>query len=322
MQRRTLFAAALAAVVADPRAALAQAYPARPLTLVVPNPPGGVVDTSTRLIADLLAQQLKGTVIVENRAGASGAMAYRHVARSPADGHTLLASYSAYHLAPASSAARANWQPADFAPVALIATAGHVIVVPASLAADTLPELIDLLRRNPGRLSYASQGEGSLAHVAAQLLQARTGTRMKHIPYRGSGPAVQDLVAGQTQMLITTPPSVLPHLRAGRLKALAFAGRSRHPALPQVPTTAEVGLPGFALDAWVGLFAPAQTPPEVLRTLSEAVRQVLAQPQAIERARNAGIDLRYQQSEALDAMVRREADEWMRLLKEAGIAPP
>lgn len=321
MNRRPYLRNALVAVAAIllGQLALAQGYPSKPINLIVPNPPGGVVDTSARLLSDPLSRILNATVVVDNRGGGSGNVAYGHVARSAPDGYTLLVSYSAYHVGNPSLTPKLPWSQKDLVPVALLTTATNVIAVHPSVPANNLKEFIDYLKKNPGRLSYASQGNGSLSHIGTEMFKAQTGTSMVHIPYRGSGPAIQDVLAGQVQVFITTPPSVMQQVQNGKLKALAVTGKTRHPGLPNVPTTAEAGLKGFELEAWVGLFAPAGTPPDVIAKLTASVKQSLEQPSTKTRAAAAGVELRYLPPEALDALVKRETEYWAKTIKAAGI---
>jgi tripartite-type tricarboxylate transporter receptor subunit TctC len=309
----------VAALLLSSSLAIGQAYPAKPITLIVPNPPGGVVDTSARLLAEPLARLLNGTVVVDNKGGGSGNVAYGLVARAPADGYTLLTSYSAYHVGNPSLMPKLPWAQKDLAPVALITAATNVITAHPSVPANNLKELLSYIQSNPGKLSYASQGNGSLSHVGTEMLKSQTGTSMVHIPYRGSGPAIQDVLAGQVQVFMTTPPSVLQHVQAGKLKAYAVTGKSRHPGLPQVPTTAEAGLKGFELEAWVAIFAPAGTPADVIAKLTGAIRQVLEQADVKTRAAAAGVELRYLPPDALDALVKRETEYWSKVIKTAGI---
>lgn len=299
--------------------AAAQGFPSRPVTLVVPVPPGGVVDASARLVSDPLARLLGQSVVVDNRGGGSGNVAYSLVARAPADGYTLLASYSAYHVGNPHLSPKLPWAQKDLTPVALLTVATNVIAVHPSVPANTLPEFITYLKANPGKLSYASQGNGSLSHIGTEMFKQMTGTSMVHIPYRGSGPAVQDVLSGQVQVFITTPPSVMGHIQAGKLKGLAVAGKARHAGIPNVPTTSEAGLKGFELEAWVGLFAPAGTPADVIAKLSAGIKQVLEQPETKTRANTAGIEIRYQPPEALEALVKRETEFWGKTIKNAGI---
>ncbi|HBH38161.1 MAG TPA: ABC transporter substrate-binding protein [Curvibacter sp.] len=297
----------------------AQTYPAKPITLVVPNPPGGFVDASARLLSEPLARVLGQSVVVDNKGGGSGNVAYGLVARATPDGYTLLTSYSAYHVGNPALSPKLPWTQKDLTPVALITVATNVIAVHPSVPANTLAEFIAYAKANPGKLSYASQGNGSLSHIGTEMFKGQTGTRMVHIPYRGSGPAVQDVLAGQVQVFITTPPSVMGHIQAGKLKGLAVAGKARHPGIPSVPTTDEAGLKGFELEAWVGIFAPAGTPPEVVAKLSSGIKQAMEQAETKTRASAAGIEIRYLPPEALDALVKRETTFWAKTIQEAGI---
>ncbi|SNS84183.1 Tripartite-type tricarboxylate transporter, receptor component TctC [Noviherbaspirillum humi] len=316
MIRKLACAALLACSAAS---AFAQSFPAKPVTIVVPNPPGGLVDTSARLVGDPLAKLLNQSVIIDNRAGGSGNIAYQYVARSKPDGYTLLSSYSAYHTGYPHLMSKLPWEPKDFAPVALVTVATNVITVHPSLPVNNLKELLAYLKKNPNKVNYASQGNGSLSHIGTELFKQQTGTEIQHVPYKGSGQAIQDVLAGQVQMFITTPPSVIQHIQTGKLKALAVAGKSRHPMLPNVPTTAEAGLPGFELEAWVALFAPAGTPQPVIAKLSEEVKLALDQPDTKSRAAAQGVELRYQSPEALGAMVKKELDYWGGVIKKANI---
>jgi tripartite-type tricarboxylate transporter receptor subunit TctC len=316
--RRNLLAVAGCLALAG-GAAVAQSYPTRALTFVVPNPPGGVVDTSARLTGDALSRVIGQPVVIENKGGASGNIAYQQVALAPKDGHTLLISYSAYHVGNPAMFSKLPWSQKDFVPVALLTAATNVITAHPSLPANTLREFIDYVKANPGKVNFASQGNGSLSHVGTALLEQTTSLNMTHVPYKGSGPAMQDVLAGQVQVFMTTPPSVMQHVQAGKLKAFAVTGKARHPGLPNVPTTAEAGLPGFELEAWVGLFAPAGTPPATVQALTEKVRQALATPEARGAAEKAGIELRYLGPDALAALVQRETTYWGDVIRAKNI---
>ena len=312
-----LMATLAAASFASP--ALAQNYPTRPVTLVVPNPPGGFVDTSARILSDSLAKVTSQPVIVDNRGGGSGNVAYQYVARANADGYTLLNSYSAYHVGNPNLTPKLPWAQKDFVPVALITVATNVITVHPSVPVKNLSEFIAYLKANPGKLSYASQGNGSLSHIGTEMFKLQTQTSMVHIPYRGSGPALQDVLSGQVQVFITTPPSVMGNVQLGKLKGLAVAGKTRHPGMPAVPTTAEAGLKGFELEAWVGVFAPAGTPPDIVSKLSGQIKAALELPETKTRADSAGIELRYLPPAALKALVKKDTDFWAKTIKTAGI---
>ena len=298
---------------------MAQSFPAKPITLVVPNPPGGFVDASARLISEPLARVINQPVVVDNKGGGSGNLAYALVARANPDGYTLLTSYSAYHVGNPALSPKLPWAQKDLTPVALVTVATNVIAVHPSVPANNLKEFIAYLKANPGRLSYASQGSGSLSHIGTEMFKLQTGTSMVHIPYRGSGPAIQDVLSGQVQVFITTPPSVMQHIQAGKLKGFAVAGKTRQSGIPNVPTTAEAGLKGFELEAWVGIFAPAGTPPDVIAKLTTSIKQALELPETKTRATAAGIDLRYLPPTELDALVKRETVFWAKTIKTAGI---
>jgi tripartite-type tricarboxylate transporter receptor subunit TctC len=314
LTRRTALAAAALTL-----SFAAHAFPTKPITMIVPNPPGGIVDTSARLVADPLARLLGQPVVIDNRSGASGNIAYAAVAQAPKDGHTLLISYSAYHVGNPAMFARLPWQQSDLTPIALLTAATNVIAAHPSVPANNLKEFLAYAKANPGKLNYASQGNGSLAHVGTALLESTTGIEMTHVPYRGSGAAIQDFLSGQVQVFVTTPPSVMGHVQQGRLKAFAVTGQNRHPGLPNTPTTAEAGLAGFELEAWVGLFAPAGTPPAVVQQLTQRVKQALETPEARGAAERAGIEIRYLDPAGLDALVKRETAYWGDVIRTRGI---
>ena len=320
LSRRFLSSGAAALTVLTlSAAAMAQTYPNKPITLVVPNPPGGFVDASARILSDSLAKVTSQPVVVDNRGGGSGNVAYQQVARANPDGYTLLNSYSAYHVGNPNLTPKLPWAQKDFVPVALITVATNVITVHPSVPVQNLSEFISYLKANPGKLSYASQGNGSLSHIGTEMFKLQTQTSMVHIPYRGSGPALQDVLSGQVQVFITTPPSVMGQVQVGKLKGLAVAGKTRHPAMPTVPTTAEAGLKGFELEAWVGIFAPAGTPPDIVSKLSGQIKAALELPETKTRADGAGIELRYLPPSALDALVKKDTAFWAKTIKTAGI---
>ena len=300
-------------------ATLAQDFPTKPVTLIVPNPPGGVVDTSARLLNEPLSRLLGQPVVIDNRAGGSGNVAYGTVARAKPDGYTLLISYSAYHVGNPSLTPNLPWDQKDLVPVALLTVATNLIAVHPSVPANNLKEFVSYLKANPGKLNYASQGNGSLSHIGTEMFKQQTSTFITHIPYRGSGPAVQDVLSGQVQIFITTPPSVMGHVQAGKLKAFAVTGNTRHPQLPNLPTTAEAGLPDFKLEAWVGLFAPAGTPPAIINKLSADVKKAFEMPEVKSRADAAGIELRYLNPEGLGKLVANDTAYWAKIIKTVGI---
>lgn len=301
-------------------AAFGQSYPAKTVTMLVPNPPGGLVDTSARLISDAMSKSMGQPVVVENRPGGSGNIAYQAVARAAPDGYTILVSYSAYHTGNPSLMSKLPWDPIkDFSPIALVTIATNVVAVHPSLPVNNLKELVEYLKKNPGKVNYASQGNGSLSHLGTELFKQQTKTDMVHVPYKGSGAAIQDVLSGQVQVFITTPPSVLQHVQSGKLKALAVAGKTRHAMMPNVPTTAEAGVPGFELDAWVALFAPSGTPPDIVAKLSEEVKKAASQPDAKQRAAQQGVEFKYLPPQDLSKLVRSEIDYWGKVIRTANI---
>ena len=298
----------------------AQSFPEHPIVLVVPNPPGGLVDTSARLLSEPLTRVIGQAVIVDNKPGASGNTAYQFVAKAKPDGYTLLISYSGYHVGNPALMDKLPWDPIkDFSPVALLTVSTNVIAVHPSVPVNNLKEFIAYAKANPGKLNYASQGNGSVSHIGTEIFKQITGVEMVHVPYKGSGPAVQDVLAGQVQVFITTPPSVMQHVQSGKLKALAVTGKSRHPGMPNVPTTAEAGLPSFQLESWVALYAPAGTPLPIVTKLTDAVKKSLALPEVKERADVAGVELRYLTPAATDALLKKELPFWSKAIKSANI---
>ena len=302
-----------------PLTVLAQAFPSKTITLVVPNPPGGLVDTSARLVAEPLARLIGQPVVIDNKPGASGNLAYQNVARSAKDGHTLLVSYSGYHIANPILMDKLPWELKDLAPVGLITIATNVIAIHPSVPANNLREFIAYAKQNPGKLNYASQGNGSVSHIGTEIFKLQTGVSMVHVPYKGSGQAIADVLAGQVQVFITTPPSVMGHVQTGKLKALAVTGKTRHPQMLQVPTVAEAGLSGFELESWVALYAAAGTPPAVLQKLSQEVKRSMELPETKQRADAAGIEVRFLSPADTTKQLELETLDWGRAIKAANI---
>ena len=302
-----------------PLTVLAQAFPSKTITLVVPNPPGGLVDTSARLVAEPLARLIGQPVVIDNKPGASGNLAYQNVARSAKDGHTLLVSYSGYHIANPILMDKLPWELKDLAPVGLITIATNVIAIHPSVPANNLKEFIAYAKQNPGKLKYASQGNGSVSHIGTEIFKLQTGVSMVHVPYKGSGQAIADVLAGQVQVFITTPPSVMGHVQTGKLRALAVTGKTRHPQMLQVPTVAEAGLSGFELESWVALYAAAGTPPAVLQKLSQEVKRSMELPETKQRADAAGIEVRFLSPADTTKQLELETLDWGRAIKAANI---
>ena len=321
MQRRTLLATiGAAALTAHPVLRAEGAYPQKPITLVVPSAPGGTTDFTARLIADSLSRALGQPVIVDNKAGGAGNIGNQFVAKAKPDGYTLLVAYSGYQVGNPHLFAKAGWDPIkDFTPVAMLTRAPQVIVTKADLQANTLAELVTYAKANPGRLNYASSGNGSIQHIAGELFKQLTGTFITHIPYRGAGPAVQDLMGGQVDLFITTPASVVQQVKAGKLKALAVTSASRLAALPQVPTAVEAGLKGFTLDSWFALYGPAGLPAEVVQTLATEVGKILAMPEIRSRSEESGTTVEQKSPTQLAEFTRKELEYWGKVIKSSKI---
>jgi tripartite-type tricarboxylate transporter receptor subunit TctC len=297
----------------------AENYPDRAISLIVPNPPGGLVDTSARLISDPLSQILHQTVIVDNKPGGSGNVAYQQVAKGAKDGYSILVSYSGYHVANPILQDKLPWSLKDLTPIGLITVATNVIAVHPSLPVNNLKEFIAYAKANPGKLNYASQGNGSVSHIGTEIFKQQTGIDMVHVPYKGSGAAIQDVLAGQVQVFITTPPSVMGHVQTGKLKALAVTGKSRHPMMPTLPTVAEAGLPGFQLESWVALYVAAGTPSNIIEKLSQNVKAGLDLPEVKQRADAAGVELRYLPPAEMTKLLNQEITSWSKAIKSANI---
>ena len=318
MIRRLAFAALLA--LGAP-AVFAQQYPARPVTLVVPVAPGGILDAVARMIAPEMAKSLGQPVIVDNKAGASGNIGATFVAKAAPDGYTLLVGYSMFHVGNPSMFKNLAWDPIrDFSSVAMVAVSPHVVAVHPSVPVHTLKELVDLAKREPGKLNYASPGSGSVPHVGMELFKQQAGINIQHVPYKGAGPMMQDVIAGQVQMTVATPPSLLGFVQTGRVRALAVAAKTRHPLMPDVPTTIEAGYPSFQLEAWVALFAPAGTPRAVIERLTAATQQALNAPEVIERARATGMAIKFMPPAELDATVKADLEYWSNVIRNAKIS--
>lgn len=300
-------------------AASAQNFPTKPISILVPNPPGGLVDTSARIIGDALATVVNQSVIIENKPGGSGNIAYQAVARSNPDGYTLLASYSGYHIANPILMDKLPWSLKELTPVALVTVATNVIAIHPSLPVSNLKEFIAYAKANPGKLNYASQGNGSVSHIGTEILKQKLGIDMVHVPYKGSGAAIADVLTGQVQVFITTPPSVMGHVQTGKLRALAVTSKTRHPMMPDVPTIAEAGLSNFELESWVALYAASGTPDATIQKLSRMVKEAMDKSETKKRAEAAGVELRYLPPKEMTNLLNREIATTQKAIKAANI---
>jgi tripartite-type tricarboxylate transporter receptor subunit TctC len=299
----------------------AQTYPipSKPIKIVVPTSPAGGNDAMARIIAQKLNERLKQPVIVENKAGANGAIGTEFVARAAPDGYTILFGYIATHgINPALS--KVPYDPVkDFAPITEVAEAQGVLVVTPSLAAKSVKELIAEAKAKPGKLSYASAGNGTAPHIAGELFKQMTGTDILHVPYKGSGPAVTDTLAGTTQMMFPSLVAASGHIKSGKLRGLAVTGKKRSPLFPELPTIAESGVPGFEVVQWYGLFAPARTPKEIVEKLNREIVLVMKDPDTAKKFAAQGADIVTGSPEQLGTLVQSELAKWGKFIKEAKI---
>jgi tripartite-type tricarboxylate transporter receptor subunit TctC len=315
-------AAGAAALPAVPRVARAQTYPTRPIAIVVPYPAGGPSDTVIRIISEKLKALLGQSVVIENVGGAGGSIGVGRVARAAPDGYTLVAGIWNTHVANGALYALTYDVVKDFEPLSLLVTAPNVIVARKTMPANQLSELVDWLKENPARASQGSAGVGGMGHVAGLLVQNLTGTRFQHVPYRGSAPAMQDLVAGQIDIMFDVPSITLPQVRAGAIKAYAVMAKRRLAKASDIPTTDEAGFAGVYASNWFALFAPKSTSKTIIAKLTGAISDALADP--VVQARFAELDFeippRDQQTpEALAAYQKAEIEKWWPVIKAAGI---
>lgn len=268
---------------------LAQSYPSKPITLVVPFVPGGTTDIIGRVMAEGLGKKLGQPVIVENRGGAGGNIGAAAVAQAKPDGYTLLMGYNGTNAINPSLYKKLNWDPVkSFEPLSMVARVNNAVVVHPALPAKTLPELVAYAKQHPGAVNYGSAGPGSIFHLAGEMLEQQTGVKLSHVPYKGAAPALTDLMGGQVQVMFTTIPTALQHIRAGKLRAIAVTGATRSPLFPELPTAREVGLPGMVVDSWFALFAPRGLAPDVQARLLAAAHDVLVDPATVRKLEEQG----------------------------------
>jgi tripartite-type tricarboxylate transporter receptor subunit TctC len=317
---RLFLALLLAATALVPGFAHAQEFPTKPLTLIVPFPPGGPTDAMARTIASHLKDELGQPVIVENKGGAGGNIGAEAVARAPADGYTLLFGTSGPLAINASLYPKISFHPLkDFAPIIQIGYLPNVIVVSPAVAAKNVPELVALAKAKPGQLTYASSGNGASSHLAGVLFENSTGTELVHVPYKGTGPALNDLLGGQVSMSFTDVLTALPHVKSGKLRAIGVTTRSRSQAMPDLPTVAEQGVPGFDVSVFFGIVAPAGTPERVIARLNKAFRSVLARPDVRDTLARQGLEIAQNQSpQQLAAFMKAELEKWSAVVKKSG----
>ena len=319
MLRRLLAAAALALAVVNP--AYSQTWPAKPVRIIVPFPPGGTTDIVARSIGVELQRMWQQPVVIENRPGAGGNIGADQVAKSPPDGYTLLMGTVGTHAINQAlytqSGSKMSFDPVrDFVPITLVAGVPNVMVINPKLPVNTVTEFIAYGKEHPGQLNMASSGNGTSIHLSGELFKTMTGVYMVHFPYRGSAPALTDLITGNMNVMFDNLPSALPHIKSGRLKALAVTSRVRSPALPNVPTVEEAaGLKGFEASSWFGLFAPAGTSRAIVDKVQSDVAKALSNPEVRERFVAQGAEPGGNTPEQFAAFIRAESDKWTRVVK-------
>ena len=298
----------------------AQPYPAKPVRVIVPYPPGGGNDILGRLFAARLGERMGQPFVVENRPGAGTMIGTEAAAKSPPDGYTILLSSIATHALSPNLYSRVPYDPVkDFAPITLLGIAPTVLVVNKDLPAKDLAELIALAKAKPGELAYASGGNGTPPHINGELFKSVAGVNLLHVPFKGGGAALADLTAGRVHVMLDTAASAMSHVRAGRLRALAISAPKRTPEYPDLPTFAEAGLAGYETNAWYSMHAPAATPAEIVRRLNAELAAILKEPDIVNRFRQLSTDPVGNSPEEFAAFVKSELDKYARVIKAAGI---
>ncbi|MBI3069157.1 MAG: tripartite tricarboxylate transporter substrate binding protein [Betaproteobacteria bacterium] len=297
----------------------AQDYPNRPIRFIVPFAPGGTSDLVGRLVGAKIGEALGETVVVDNRAGAGSTIGASLAAKAPADGHTILVSHvglaineTLYSKLPYSALK-------DLVPVARVGVAPNAVVVPTASPIKTVKDLVAMAKKAPGKLDYSSGGVGSSGHLSVALLEYVAGVTFNHVPYKGGGPSMNATVAGQVHFAIPALPTAVPHVKAGRIRMLAVTGAKRSSAMPDVPTVAEAGVPGYDFDAWFGVFAPAGTPKAVISRLNQVIVKAIEMPELREQLARAGLDPESSTPDQLGKLLRADVAKWAKIIKAAGI---
>lgn len=306
------------AVLALASLAHAQPYPSKPVRIIVPFPPGGGTDIVARAVGQKLTESLGQTFIIDNRGGAGGTLGSEMAAKSPADGYTLGMATSSTHGVAPSLYPKLGYDPiADFSPVTLVATTPFVLVVHPALPVKTVAELIALAKRQPGKLNYGSAGNGSSNHLTVEMFDMMANVKMTHVPYKGSGPALVDLMAGQVDLLINDMSSLINYVNAGKMRAVAVTSVKRNPALPKVPTIAE-SLPGYDAEAWYGVLAPAKTPAAIVSKLHEEIVKLLRTTDLKDKLHAQGLDAVGNTPAEFQAYMQRDIAKWAKVVKASG----
>jgi tripartite-type tricarboxylate transporter receptor subunit TctC len=302
-----------------PFSAAAQAFPSKPIRWIAPFPPGGPVDLLARTVGQKLSEAWSQPVIVENRAGAAGNLGVEVAARAVPDGYTLVIVPTGNIVVNPILFPKLPYKQSDLAPVTMLATVENVLVVHPSVPASSLPELVAYAKANPGKLTFASPGAGAQAHLAGELVKLSAGIDMVHVPYKGIGPALNDLLGGQVSMMFSQLSSALPHFRSGKLRAIGMASLKRSPLMPELPTIAEQGFPGFEAVSWYALMVPAGTPAEIISRLHRETARILKLPEVKEKLAALGADPVGNSPQELAATIRSESARWADVIRRQGI---
>jgi tripartite-type tricarboxylate transporter receptor subunit TctC len=297
----------------------AKDYPAKPIRVIVPYPPGGGTDVVARIVAEPLGAALGQPIIIDNRGGAAGNLGTDLAAKSSPDGYTILLTLSSHTINPKLYDKLPFDVERDFAPISLVALSPQILVAHPSVPANNVRELIALAKAEPGKLNFASVGTGSPGHIAGELFKLKTGVDMVHVPYKGGGPAVTDTLGGQVQLLFVTLPAAMQHVKAGRLKALAVTSDKRSLAAPDIPTIAESGVPDCVVNSWYGALAPAKTPPAIVAKLQAAFAKVLAMPEVKDKLFAQGAEAAPSSSADFERRIHDELKQWEYVIREAKI---
>lgn len=320
-KRRTLALAMLAtgALALAPLAAQAQAFPSKSLTMIVPFSPGGTTDILARVVGQFMAKDLGQPVIIDNRPGAGGNIGAQMVARAAPDGYTILMGTVGTHAINQSLYKKMPFDPIkDFAPITRVALVPNLLVANPSQPFKTVKELIAYAKANPGKVTFASSGSGTSIHLSGEMFQQMAGVDMQHIPYKGSAPALSDLLGGQTAIMFDNMPSVIGHVRAGKLRPIAVTTPTRSPALPDVPTIAESGVPNYSATSWFGILAPAATPAPVIARLNASILKALADPEVKKKLAEQGAEPHGEKPEQFAEFIRSETAKWGQTVKVSG----
>jgi len=301
---------------------VAQAWPAKPLRLMVPFPPGGSTDIVARIVGQKLGERLGQSIVIENRGGAGGTLGTAQVAKAAPDGYTLTVASTSTHVVAPSVYQKLDYDPVkDFAPISLMAVSPYLLVVHPAVPAKSVKELVELARKQPGKMNYASAGVGPTTHLAMEMLKSASNTYMLHIPYSGNGPAGTAVISGQVEILFGSMPAVLPHAKGGRVRALAVGTLARSPSMPEIPTIAESGYPGFDASLWLGIMAPAGTPQPVIDRLHKEIVAVVSAADTREALSKAGAEPVTSSPAELAAMVRDGVPKYAKIVNMAGVKP-